>query len=415
MRSVNRKITALLIAGVLVIVAAGAMYFISEEAKRRIPEMAVVKHAKGGYTFMLNGKPFIIKGVCYNPIPVNESYSYNFWADPGKPWLVDGKLMKKMGMNSIRIYRVGENPPEVKRVVRDFHRKFGIRTFIGHFLGFWDSPPANYANPHFRQKMKKEVLDMVKTYKDEPGILGWILGNENNYSFDLNVRPWSSEELDQIDDLNERRQAKARIYYTFVNEIAEAIREIDPVRPVIMGVGEIKSLKVAANVTPAVDILGVIAYRGATFGNLFRQIKQEYDKPVLLIEYGADRYNAYTRQEDEESQARFLQLQWKDIERNSTAKTEKGNVIGGLLFEWSDEWWKSNENAPQTWGIHDETAQWSNSSYYYDYEVPGRMNINEEWFGIVGLKPRPKELTQGIDKRVPKKSYYALKELWTQS
>ncbi|MBF0254481.1 MAG: hypothetical protein HQL11_05100, partial [Candidatus Omnitrophica bacterium] len=325
----SHKRTAASIAAALLII--GGLVWMQNRADA-LPQLSMKRTAEGGYSLYLNGKPYMVKGLCYNPVPVGKDYEYDFFSDPSKPWIVDGKLMKSMGANAIRLYRVNHNPQAVKRLIHDMNRKFGIRTFAGHYLGFWDWPPANYASGSFRQGMTREVLTMVREYKDEGGIVGWILGNENNYSFDQNVRPWSDAEIDALDDPKARHDAMARVYYTFVNDLAKEIKKIDPVRPVIMGIGEVKSLDIAAEVTPDVDILGVIAYRGATFGNLFRQIKQTYDKPVLMIEYGADRFNAYTREEDEESQAKFVQLQWQDIERNSTVKTGEGNCIGGLLF-----------------------------------------------------------------------------------
>ena len=39
------------------------------------------------------------------------------------------------------------------------------------------------------------------------------------------------------------------------------------------------------------------------------------------------------------------------------------------------------------------------------------MNINEEWFGIIGQRL---EKDNGVNKRIPKKAYYALKELWSK-
>lgn len=408
MRNKKRFIALLLIA----VIAGGALYYYSQQAKNRFPVLGIKKHDKGGYGFYVDEKPFIIRGVCYNPIPVGKDYTYDFFSDPGKPWITDGKLMKEAGINAVRLYRVDQNPVSVKKVISDLRNKFGIQSFVGHYLGFWDWPPANYANAQFRKSMMREVLEMVETYKDQPGNIGWILGNENNYSFDRNIREWSSDAIDAIEDPKERWAEKARIYYSYVNELAAEIKKIDSTRPIIMGIGEVKSLEIAAQVTPDIDVIGVIAYRGAGFGNLFRTIQQTYDKPVLVIEYGADRFNAYSREEDQSSQARFVELQWKDIERNSAIRTSKGNVIGGLLFEWTDEWWKANENLAHTWGIQDRSAQWSNSSYYYDYEAPGRMNINEEWFGIVAIKQRPEELDSGIDKRVPTSAYHRLKKYW---
>ncbi|MBP9733149.1 MAG: hypothetical protein KBD07_02090 [Candidatus Omnitrophica bacterium] len=409
----NSKGILFIIFSALALVGGGA-YLWHLSSAGQMPSLSIQRYGDGGYMFKIDDKPFLVKGFCYNPIPVGKDFEYDFWADPGKPWLTDGKLMKEAGVNAVRIYRTGKHPNLTKQGISDLYTKFGIRTFVGHYLGFWDWPPANYANGAYQKKMTEDVLTMVRTYKDEPGIIGWILGNENNYSFDRNLRNFSTDEIDKLGDPEKMWEARARIYYRFVNDIAVEIRKIDTSRPIVMGLGEIKSLHFAAQETPNVDVLGVIAYRGASFGNLFRQIQQTYDKPVLMIEFGADRFNAYTREEDQMSQSRFVELQWKDIERNSVVKTGSGNAIGGLVFEWSDEWWKGNEALAHTWSIHDQSAQWSHSAYYYDYEAPGRMNINEEWWGVVSLTPRPEEMQNGVDKRTTTRAYDVLKSLWTK-
>ena len=85
--------------------------------------------------------------------------------------------------------------------------------------------------------------------------------------------------------------------------------------------------------------------------------------------------------------------------------------MGGTLFEWNDEWWKGNENLPYTWSVQETAAHWHNASYYYDAEAAERLNMNEEWWGVVALDPAHK--VKGMDGRVPKKSYFVLKDLWT--
>src|SRR3989338_1729261 len=85
----------------------------------RVPTISIDK--TNGYQLLVDGKPYLVKGVCYNPIPVGKDYEYNFWGDSGKPWLVDGQLMKQMGVNTVRFYRTGKNPDEVKQVLNDIH------------------------------------------------------------------------------------------------------------------------------------------------------------------------------------------------------------------------------------------------------------------------------------------------------
>lgn len=365
-----------------------------------------------GYKLIIDGKPTLIKGVCYSPVPIGKDYEYNWWGDTNRPWLTDGKLMKEMGVNAVRIYRVGKNPDEVKQVIEDLYKKYGIYSLLGHYLGFWSWPPPNYANQEFRDKVKAEVLEMVSLYKDSPGVLMWVLGNENNYSFDRepNVQRWTSDAIDALPDAESQRKEKAKIYYTFVNDLAKEIKKIDPVHPVVMGVGEGKSLSSAKEYCPDIDVIGMIAYRGTNFGNLFRQIKKDFDLPVVLTEWGCDSYNAQKREPDQEAQADFIKQQWQDIERNSWMKKGTQNCIGGTLFEWNDEWWKANENLPYTWTVQDTAAGWMNASYYFDAQAAEKMNMNEEWWGVVELDPT--NMTNGINKRIPKKAYYILKELW---
>jgi beta-galactosidase/beta-glucuronidase len=402
----NRKFLFILIA------AAVILFFVVDRSDNRIPSITIEKNGEG-YSLVVNGKPTIVRGVCYSPIPIGRDYEYNFWGAPEKAWIADGKLMKAMGVNTIRFYKAGKNPAEVRAVMDGLYKKYGIRTLMGTYLGFWNWPPPNYADEDFREMVRTETLEMVRLYKDSPGLLMWVLGNENNYSFDLtpNLQRWTTDAIDALPTPEAQREEKARIYYSFVNDLAKEIKKIDPKHPVIMGAGETSSLQLAQPVAPDIDVIGMIAYRGPSFGNLFRQVKQKFDKPVLMIEYGADSFNALKRAPDEKSQAQFLKEQWRDIARNSDP-ARGGNCLGGVIFEWNDEWWKGNENLPHTWSVHEEAGHWANASYYYDAEVSDHMNMNEEWFGLVGLEPSGEE--NGIDKRVPKKAYAALQALWTK-
>lgn len=408
----NRTAKSLLVILLLLLLVFLVPYFFNLFVLSRHHSAIVKIDAQDGFKLLVGGERYVIKGVCYAPIPVGKDYEYNFWGDSGKPWLVDGKLMKEAGVNTVRFYRVGKNPQEVRKVLDDLYGKFGIRVLLGHYLGFWDWPPPNYADEAFREKVRTEVLEMVRLYKDSPAVLLWALGNENNYSFDRNVQRWTTEELDAL-PLEEQVKEKAKIYYSYINSLAREIKKIDPNHPVVLGVGEVKSLEIAREAAPDIDVIGMIAYRGPTFGNLFRQIKQKFDKPVVMIEWGADGYNAFTRDPDEENQAGFLKTQWQDIVKNSDPKSGTGNSLGGTLFEWTDEWWKGNENIPHTWSVHDTAAHWYNNSYYFDADVKERLNMNEEWWGIVSLDP--KKMKNGNVSRVPKKSYYALKSLWTKN
>ena len=405
-RSKKKKILGLLL---LLLLLGAALWFLVPR-KGGVPDIRIDKTQ--GYKLLVDKKPYPIRGVCYSPVPVGRDYDFNLWGDPDKAWMTDGQLMKDMGVNTIRVYRPGKNPDEVRLVLNEMNSRFGIKTLMGTYLGFWNWPPPNYTDEEFREKIRQETMETVRLYKDSPGILMWVLGNENNYSFDMQLQRWTSDAIEALPDEEARRKEKARIYYTYVNDIAKEIKKIDPKHPIMMGVGEVKSLDSASKYCPDIDVLGMLAYRGPTFGNLFRQVKQKFDIPVVMIEYGADSFNALKRRPDEKAQAEFLKLQWQDIARNMDPKKGVGNCLGGTIFEWNDEWWKGNENLPHTWTIHEEAGHWGNSSYYYDADVGDRLNMNEEWFGVVSLEPKAGDT--GLDKRVPKKAYTVLQKIWTK-
>jgi len=375
------------------------------------PKMKVyVQRLRNGhFRLIVNKKPFIIKGVVYNPIPIGESYDYDWWSDEHKPWMIDGKLMKEMGINAVRFYQPGKNPEAVKKVIDDLYKNFGIYTIMGHWLGFWNYPCPFYGDKDFREKIKEEVLEMVKLYKDQEGLLFWVLGNENNYSFSGQVNPWSNEEIDKEPDPYKQKILRAKIYYSFVNELAKEIKKIDPNHPVALGNGELLGLDIANQYCPDIDIVACIIYRGKTFGNLFNSLKATFNRPIFLSEFGADSYDAYKDKEDQNMQALFLECQWQQIYQNLAGKEGAGNCIGGTVFEWSDEWWKHNEYDSSGWAIHDTSAGWSNPSYYFDIQAKDNKNMNEEWFGIVALS---EEKIDGLNRRIPRKSYYVLKQFW---
>lgn len=386
-----------------------AFFLIVPVLTRKPPAVYIKTLRNGHYQLMVNNKPYIVRGVCYNPVPIGHGPEYDWWSDPYKPWEIDGKLMADMRVNTIRVYQPGQDPKAVKEVIRYLYEKHNIRTLLGHWLGFWTYPCPLYADPEFRAQIRKEVVDMVNEYKNEPGVLGWILGNENNYSCFGHVNPWSSDAVDKEPDPAKRNIMRQRIYYSFIQELTQEIHKLDKNHPVALGNGELRGLDIARECCPDVDMIASIIYRGKSFGNMFSSVRSTFDKPLLLSEIGADSYDAVAKKENQNHQVFFLEAQWRQIFDNvANAPGGAGNCLGGVIFEWTDEWWKHNQADPQSWYVHDETANWYNGSYYFDGKA--QMNMNEEWFGIVGISSTVKEA--GVDKRTPKKAFYVLRELW---
>ena len=105
----------------------------------------------------------------------------------------DFYLLKDMGVNAIRLYPdnhpISQYDPTLvnKPLLRELYQRFGIRVMIGDFLGAytlgsgasWEKG-TDYTDPEQCRLMKSVVRAKVMDLKDEPFVLMWILGNENN-------------------------------------------------------------------------------------------------------------------------------------------------------------------------------------------------------------------------------------------
>lgn len=372
------------------------------------PEVYIRKIREGHFQLFVQNKPYVVKGVVYQPIPIGHNHQYNFWADPNQPWIIDGELMRQMGVNTVRFFQAGTDAAQTKKVIGHLYQNYGIRTIMGHWMDYWS--PGNYADQKYRRDLTARVLEMVKTYKDEPGLLLWILGNENNLSWHSGARiSWSCSEVKEVQDPYMKKKALAKIYYSLVNRIAREIKKLDPNHPVALGNADSYTLEVAKEVCPDIDLVAVTVYRGKSVGNLWREVKAKINKPVLIMEFGCDSFHAKDGKEDQEIQAIFIKNQWEDIQRNVVGGTAEGNALGGCVFEWNDEWWKHDEHMVASWFEHNTEAAWSCGGYYFDIAAANNMNINEEWWGIVALSPT---LEKGINKRIPRQAYYELQKLW---
>ena len=374
------------------------------------PSISINQDKDGNYQLFVGAEPFLIKGVCYTPIPIGKSYAYDFWQQDFEIFKADGQLMKEMGANVIRVYQSGPDIKRTKEVINFFYQKFGIRTVMGNWLGFWDGSFPDYANREFRDKVKRQCLAMVNEFKDEPAILLWVLGNENNFSFGRQkLRRWTSPELEKIADPMAKQLAQARIYYKFVNEVAAEIKKIDRVHPVALGNGGLDFIEIAREHSSHLDLLACSLYSGKSFSSVFRQAKNNWQKPLFFSEVGCDSFNALTGEPDEETQAEFLKAQWNEIKKNFAQGRGEGNCLGAAIFEWVDEWWKADEFDQASWSVHDQRATWSHGAYYFDIAAPQNLNMNEEWWGIV-----KQAVVGGQLLRTPKKAYYILQELWKE-
>ena len=358
-----------------------------------------------GFKLSVNGKDLMINGMNWDYFPVGTNYTYSLWkqSDDFIKAALDTEMpmLKNMGVNAIRVY-TGIQPKWIKYI----YEKYGIYTMINHSFGRYgltlgSNWVANteYDDPRVRELLLKEVTDIVKEYKSTPGLLLFLLGNENNYGLF-----WRGAETEDIPMDKRKSTAGAKAMYKLFNEAALAIKAIDNTHPVAICNGDLLFLDIIAQECKDIDILGLNMYRGVSFGDAFQKVKTDFNKPIMFTEFGSDAYNTVGRGEDQQSQAYYLTNNWLEIYQNAAGVGKSGNCIGGFTFMFSDGWWKYKQT--ENLDVHDTHASWANGGYLNDY-VADENNMNEEWYGICA---KGETDARGHYQLYPRAAYYVLQQ-----
>jgi hypothetical protein len=366
--------------------------------------VSVVTNDKG-MKLVVDGKDFMINGMNWDYYPIGTNYTYSLWkqSDDVIKAALDSEmgLLKNMGVNTIRQY-VGIPSKWIKYI----YENYGIYTMLNHSFGRYGLtingtwvPNTDYSNPSTQKLLLAEVKAMVKEYKNTPGLLLFLLGNENNYGLF-----WDGAETENIPLEDRKSTIRARDLYALFNEAIVEMKQVDKSHPMAICNGDLLFLDIIKKECPDIDILGTNVYRGVSFGDAFKRVKEELNKPILFTEFGADAFNAIDNSEDQKSQAYYLVGNWKEIYENAAGLGKAGNSLGGFTFQFSDGWWKYGQT--KNLDIHDNNASWSNGGYPLDLNGKDN-NMNEEWFGICAKGPTN---DRGLYDLYPRAAYYVLKE-----
>jgi hypothetical protein len=362
-----------------------------------------------GMKLVVNGEDFMINGMNWGYVPIGTNYNYSLWkqSDDVIKGALDAEmsLLKNMGVNAIRQY-TGIQPEWITYI----YENYGIYTMLNHSFGRYgltiDSawvPVTDYRDPKTQELLMNEVTKLAEEYKGTPGLLLFLLGNENNYGLF-----WAGAETEDFPDDKEIEKAmgelRGRPMYKLMNEAAIKMKDINSSLPIAICNGDMLFADIVAEECKDVDIYGTNMYRGRSFGDAFERVKKELDMPIMFTEFGADAFNALSNQEDQKMQSFFMVENWKEIYQNAAGLGKAGNSIGGFTFQFSDGWWKLGQT--ENLDVHDSGASWSNGGYYLDTEN-GSNNMNEEWFGICAKGPNNE---RGLYTLYPRAAYYSLKE-----
>ncbi len=376
----------------------------SSNALAQAEKVTIVSDASG-IKLQVGGKDFMVNGMNWDYFPIGTNYSYSLWNQPDdliKAALdAEMSLLKSMGVNAVRVY-TGVQP----KWVTYMYENYGVYTMLNHSFGRYGLPldgtfvsNTEYSDPRVRELLLKEVKAMVNEFKGVPGVLMYLLGNENNYGLF-----WEGAETEDIPMQDRKSTIRARHMYKLFNEAAVAMQAIDSDIPVAMCNGDMLFIDIIAEECKDVDIYGTNMYRGYSFGDAFQVTKDKLNKPILFTEFGSDAFNAISNAEDQYAQAGYMVENWEEIYANAAGLGKVGNSIGGFTFQFSDGWWKYGQT--ENLDVHDNNASWANGGYRFDF-AEGENNMNEEWFGICAKGPTD---ASGLYQLYPRAAYYALRK-----
>jgi hypothetical protein len=379
------------------------------EGPEETPLLEIKPQSKGsvqvvGRQLLVDGQPYQIKGVGYNPVPIGEVH----WsmADT-RLYERDFQELKDMNCNTIRTWR------KVNETLLNYADIHDLKVCAG----FWVNTDLDFANPTVRNSVLLDFKKYVYKFKDHPALLLWAIGNENNLHNGDNPE-----------------------WYSLVNEMAKAAYSIEgeSYHPVAIVNGDMgnkgditddnigsttkgaddESLDYvdiwAENFYPPVwqngpypsgDYIEYVNKTTGPFANTFESYKALTDKPLWISEYGVDAYDNNASGQYQFVQSQCVQHCWNQINANWSGSDPDNNVcLGATLMAYSDEWNKAGIPAEHGTGGSD----WG------DRQPDGYSN--EEWYGIMEValdgtwETSP---TDGIDDIQPRSYIYnALQSLW---
>lgn len=370
-----------------------------------------------GTQLILEDKPYIIKGVNWSPatrapdkgidpaqpnrvisygfffdMPYGRSKGYEVWdywmkKEYGRHYKTDIRLIKDMGVTTVRIRNFGTDKNAYKRILDELHDN-GIKVIM----------TLDVAKREIGDL--KRLRNIINLCKDHPAMLMWSM-----------EPAWNIQANQYYEYGSPENTIKA------INAAAKAIKSIDPNHPVDVSIAEMifgddgpGSGKDFVQNCDAVDVVGVTVYSERGLKSVLKQWKKLTAKPLYISRMGTDSFktekyeliNKYQAikvigKEDQKTQADYIIGLW-DIVKNNLSATDPENVcLGAMVTEFNDTLWPAGSYHFGMGGIFDY-SDIGHEARYKEYDADGMYFkggapddvVNVEYTGIVDADRKPK-------------------------
>ena len=199
-------------------------------------QVRVQKNSAGGWDLLVDGQKTYIKGI-------------------GGTNRMD--VAAASGANACRTW--SGTVPQVQRTIAEAKEN---NMYIMQGIGLTKDPKM-YEDEEYKNRLRQQCRELAETFKDDPNIIMWGIGNEIELNGDSTQKAWE-----------------------FVNELSELIKSIDKrhLTSTVITYNQ-KSLNLVAKYAPSLDFVGINCYGGIErLANMVQT--SDYDGPYLVTEWG---------------------------------------------------------------------------------------------------------------------------------
>jgi hypothetical protein len=249
----------------------------------------------GKWQLTVDGKPWLVEGVTYGP-PASQAATY----------MPD---IAAMGVNTIRTWGTDASSAQVFSAAS----ANGIRVIAG----LWLDHGVDYVNDTtYKTNTLASIRSTVATYRGNPGVLMWDVGNEV-----------------MLDQSETQRVAYAK----YVEQVTQAIHAVDPDHPVTATDAWTGAWAYHQRYAPSLDLYAVNTYNGIA-GVRQAWVSGGYTKPYVVTETGPagswevqKDANGIPRQPSDTAAAQAYTDAWRAVTGHA------GVALGATVFHYGVE------------------------------------------------------------------------------
>jgi len=257
-------------------------------------KVEVHKTADGKWELLRGGKPYFIKGG-------GGDYSR--------------AVLVADGGNSIRLWGVDADT----RKKLDEAQKLGVTVALGYWVGH-KTDGFDADDPATVKRQLEDFKQVVRTYRNDPAVLVWGIGNEMENGNDT-PELWAS-----------------------IEDLAKAAHELDPNHPTMTVIAEVGGSKVANlhKYCPDIDIVGINSYAGGpNVGDRYlKQVPPGTAKPYVITEFGPPGQWEYWSRTSFNALNELLssdKATWYSNTYQKTVLGHPGECLGSYAFLWGNK------------------------------------------------------------------------------